>query len=183
MAFLTMVIRCPSRLSISMLSRRCSMRSWILHSSLPSMSLNRMVIADPERLAVQREDALALIVLDLVVVADGDHLLPHLVARGGTVEPPLLPSLPAEQRHGPVIVSAPLAAATSRAHDPVTAGPRDHPLQVIRQARLSRGHRARRETTSGCPRGAGEHRATTTLLDPATATISERFIASVQGTR
>ena len=77
-------------------------------------------------------------------------MLPHLVARGGTVEPPLLPSLPAEQRHAPVTISAPPAAATSRTHDSVTAGPRDHLLQVIRQAQLPRGHRARRETARRC---------------------------------
>src|SRR5262249_56848521 len=39
-------------------------------------------LADPERLAVQLEHALTTIVLDHVVVADGDHPLAHLVARG-----------------------------------------------------------------------------------------------------
>ena len=107
------------------------MRSWILHSSLPSMSLNRMVIADPERLAVQREDALALIVLDLVVVADGDHVLPHLVARGRTVEPPLLSSFAAEQRQPPVVVLAPHRAAATQADDPPRGELWDRLLRVI----------------------------------------------------
>ena len=58
-------------------------------------------LPDPQRLAVQLEDMLALLVLDFVVVADGEHALAHLVPRGHAVEAPLFPSLPAEQCRPP----------------------------------------------------------------------------------
>jgi hypothetical protein len=64
-------------------------------------------LPDPQRLAVQLEDPLALLVLDLVVVADREHALAHLVPRGDTVKAPLFPSLPAEQCRPPCRFAAP----------------------------------------------------------------------------
>src|SRR6185437_10581935 len=58
-------------------------------------------LPDPQRLAVQLEDMLALLVFDFVVVADGDHALVHLVPRGDAVEAPFFPSLPAKQCRPP----------------------------------------------------------------------------------
>src|SRR5215471_3793083 len=50
-------------------------------------------LAYPQRLAVQLEHALAPVVLDHVVVPDGDHALAHLVARAVAVPAALLPAL------------------------------------------------------------------------------------------
>lgn len=48
-------------------------------------------LADSERLAVQLEDALSAIVLDHVIISDGDHALAYLIARGlTTLAPPVL---------------------------------------------------------------------------------------------
>jgi hypothetical protein len=56
-------------------------------------------LADPQRLAVQLEDALAAIVFDHVVVPDGDHALAYLVARDpAAFLTALVPPVPADQR-------------------------------------------------------------------------------------
>src|SRR5215813_1840939 len=54
-------------------------------------------LAEPQRLAIELEHPLAVVVFDRVVVADGEHALAHLVARGVTVEAPFLPPSPAQQ--------------------------------------------------------------------------------------
>ena len=61
------------------MSRTRATRSWIFSSSLPWLSEDQC-LADPQGLAVDLEDPLALVVLDPVVVANGHQLLAH--ARG-----------------------------------------------------------------------------------------------------
>ena len=68
-------------------------------------------LADPESLAVQLEHTIATIILDHVVVADGDHALAHLVTRGIAFFAPLLPSLPTEQGRAPFPSPSPLTRA------------------------------------------------------------------------
>src|SRR5215469_9298074 len=60
---------------------------------VPVHVLEQDRLADPQRLAVEPEHALAAVVLDHVVVADGDHALAHLIARGLTLFAPLPASL------------------------------------------------------------------------------------------
>jgi hypothetical protein len=75
-------------------------------------------LADPQRLAVELVHALAALVFDLVVVADRDHALAHLVARGLLVKAPFLPSLPAEH------CQRPHSLTQARGIRPVSAGRR-----------------------------------------------------------
>src|ERR1700746_3664842 len=61
-------------------------------------------LADPQGLAVKLEHPLAAVVLDHVIVADGDHALAHQITRGFGVEAPFLPPS-AAHRLPPIPVS------------------------------------------------------------------------------
>ena len=65
-------------LSIAILSRMLSLRSWIFATSRPEGVLQQDRVAQPHSLAVNLVGAVSVLVLDPEVVADRDHLLAHV---------------------------------------------------------------------------------------------------------
>ena len=88
-----------------MVSRMCITRVWIRQSLWPSASSRSRVLRRRMRLAVDAEDAVAGLVLDPVVVADRDQLLPHLVAHR-RASPPEHLALVVPLAQTPLVVSS-----------------------------------------------------------------------------